>query len=136
MTDLPILSIVTFLPLVGALITFLIWEDSEVARRNVRYVALFTTVVSFLIFFIGHFQADALEFYLKGEEAGQTALSQYAALGFSMLIPNFQLFNVVDGLVQNQPISLAMVGKLIGVAFYYVLLYTLTAWWVFSDKEV
>ena len=49
MTDLPILSIVTFLPLVGALITFLIWEDSEVARRNVRYVALFTTVVTFLV---------------------------------------------------------------------------------------
>ena len=49
MTDLPILSIVTFLPMVGALITFLIWEDSEVARRNVRYVALFTTVVAFLV---------------------------------------------------------------------------------------
>jgi NADH-quinone oxidoreductase subunit M len=47
--DLPILSIVTFLPLVGALITFLIWEDSEVARRNVRFVALFTTVVTFLV---------------------------------------------------------------------------------------
>ncbi len=49
MTDLPILSIVTFLPLVGALITFLVWEDSEVARRNVRYVALFTTIVTFLV---------------------------------------------------------------------------------------
>ena len=49
MADLPILSIVTFLPLVGALITFLIWEDSEVARRNVRFVALFTTVVTFLV---------------------------------------------------------------------------------------
>ncbi|MEM8750055.1 MAG: NADH-quinone oxidoreductase subunit M [Pseudomonadota bacterium] len=49
MTDLPILSIVTFLPLVGAAITFLIWEDSEVARRNVRFVALFTTVVTFLV---------------------------------------------------------------------------------------
>ena len=49
MADFPILSIVTFLPVVGALITFLIWEDSEVARRNVRMVALFTTVVTFLL---------------------------------------------------------------------------------------
>ena len=49
MTDLPILSIVTFLPLVGAAIIFLIWEDSDVARRNVRTVALFTTVVTFLL---------------------------------------------------------------------------------------
>ncbi|MEL7273858.1 MAG: NADH-quinone oxidoreductase subunit M [Pseudomonadota bacterium] len=49
MSDLPILSIVTFLPLVGAAMVFLIWEDSEVARRNVRFVALFTTVVTFII---------------------------------------------------------------------------------------
>ncbi|MEL6504805.1 MAG: NADH-quinone oxidoreductase subunit M [Pseudomonadota bacterium] len=49
MSDLPILSIVTFLPLLGAAMVFLIWEDSEVARRNVRFVALFTTVVTFII---------------------------------------------------------------------------------------
>jgi NADH-quinone oxidoreductase subunit M len=28
---------------------FLIWEDSEVARRNVRYVALLTTVLTFVV---------------------------------------------------------------------------------------
>ena len=49
MTDLPILSIVTFLPAIGALMIFLIWEDSEVARRNVRYVALLTTVLTFIV---------------------------------------------------------------------------------------
>ncbi len=49
MADLPILSIVTFLPLVGALMIFLIWEDSEVARRNVRYVALLSTVLTFIV---------------------------------------------------------------------------------------
>ena len=48
MANLPILSIVTFLPLVGALVTFLIWEDSEAARKNVRMVALFTTIVTFI----------------------------------------------------------------------------------------
>jgi len=46
---LPILSLVTFIPLVGALFIFLIWEDSEVAHRNVRLVALFTTVITFLL---------------------------------------------------------------------------------------
>ena len=49
MATLPILSLVTFLPLAGALFIFLIWEDSEVARRNVRLVALFTTVITFLL---------------------------------------------------------------------------------------
>jgi len=47
--DLPLLSIVTFIPLVGAAMIFLIWEDSEIARRNVRLVALFTTIVTFLL---------------------------------------------------------------------------------------
>ena len=49
MAELPILSIVTFLPLAGAAIIFLIWEDSEIARRNVRLVALFTTALTFLL---------------------------------------------------------------------------------------
>ncbi|MEM7302475.1 MAG: NADH-quinone oxidoreductase subunit M [Pseudomonadota bacterium] len=49
MTDWPILSIVTFLPLVGALIILLIWEDSEVARRNIRNVALLTTTTTFIL---------------------------------------------------------------------------------------
>ncbi len=49
MSDLPLLSIVTFMPLVGALFIFLIWEDSESARRNVRMTALFTTALTFII---------------------------------------------------------------------------------------
>jgi len=47
--DFPILSIVTFLPLIGALIIFLINEESEVADRNVRYVALLTTAITFIV---------------------------------------------------------------------------------------
>ena len=36
MTDWPILSLVTFLPLVGALLILFIRGDSENARRNIR----------------------------------------------------------------------------------------------------
>ena len=32
---------------------------------------LFTTIVSFLIYFIGHFQADARDFYLQAGQAGE-----------------------------------------------------------------
>ncbi|MEM1038343.1 MAG: NADH-quinone oxidoreductase subunit M [Pseudomonadota bacterium] len=49
MSDIPFLSIITFLPLAGVAMIFLIWEDSEVARRNVRFTALFTTVVTFIV---------------------------------------------------------------------------------------
>lgn len=97
---------------------------------------LFTTVVSFLVFFIGHFQADARDFYLQSGEAGQTALSKGAALMFTLLVPDFQLFNVVDGLVEGQALPVLVLGKLIGVACYYTAFFALAAWWVFSDKEI
>lgn len=49
MTDWPILSTVTFLPLVGAFLILLIRDDSEAARRNIRNVALLTTVFTFIL---------------------------------------------------------------------------------------
>lgn len=50
MYDWPILSVVTFLPLVGALlIVLMIRGDDEVAQRNARWVALWATLVTFVI---------------------------------------------------------------------------------------
>ncbi|MHA6641969.1 NADH-quinone oxidoreductase subunit M [Mesorhizobium sp. A623] len=49
MTDWPILSTVTFLPLVGVLLVLLIRDDSENARRNVRAITLLTTAVTFIV---------------------------------------------------------------------------------------
>lgn len=49
MTDWPILSVVTFLPLVGALFIFVVRGDDEVAARNARWVALWTTLVTFIV---------------------------------------------------------------------------------------
>ncbi|UVC18719.1 NADH-quinone oxidoreductase subunit M [Mesorhizobium onobrychidis] len=49
MTAWPILSLVTFLPLVGVLFILLINDDSENARRNIRAIALWTTSITFII---------------------------------------------------------------------------------------
>jgi NADH-quinone oxidoreductase subunit M len=49
MTGWPILSTVTFLPLVGALLVLVIRGDDEVARRNIYHVALWTTAVTFVL---------------------------------------------------------------------------------------
>ncbi|UDL89873.1 NADH-quinone oxidoreductase subunit M [Mesorhizobium sp. PAMC28654] len=49
MTAWPILSLVTFLPLVGVLLILFINDDSENARRNIRAIALLTTTFTFLI---------------------------------------------------------------------------------------
>ncbi len=49
MTDWPILSTVTFLPLVGVILILFIKDDSEAARHNIRNVAFFTSVFVFII---------------------------------------------------------------------------------------
>jgi len=48
MSDWPILSMITFLPLLGALLIMLIPTDSPVAERNVKNVAFFTTCFTFV----------------------------------------------------------------------------------------
>ncbi|AQX19808.1 NADH-quinone oxidoreductase subunit M [Bartonella sp. WD16.2] len=49
MTDWPILSTVTFLPLVGVFLILLIKDDTEVEKHNIRNVAFFTSVFVFII---------------------------------------------------------------------------------------
>ena len=44
-----LLTIVTFLPLVGVLFLLLVRGDDKVAKRNIRVISLITTVVTFLV---------------------------------------------------------------------------------------
>jgi NADH-quinone oxidoreductase subunit M len=49
MATWPVLSVVTFLPLVGALFIMALRGDNESVKRNARWVALWTTLVTFLV---------------------------------------------------------------------------------------
>ncbi len=49
MNDWPILSLVTFLPLVGAAFILIIRGDEEVVARNARSTALWTTLITFAL---------------------------------------------------------------------------------------
>ena len=49
MTSWPILSVVTFLPIVGALFIALCLNEDEVGVRNARWAALWTTIITFAI---------------------------------------------------------------------------------------
>src|SRR5690349_1036903 len=59
MTTWPILSVVTFLPVVGALAIYLTRGDDEAARRNARWIALWTTLVTFAVSLILVWRFDA-----------------------------------------------------------------------------
>jgi NADH-quinone oxidoreductase subunit M len=49
MTGWPILSTITFLPLAGVLLMSFIGDDNEAGRKNIRWIALFTTIITFLV---------------------------------------------------------------------------------------
>lgn len=49
MADVPILSLTTFLPLVGALFILLIRGEQEAVARNAKSVALWTSIITFIV---------------------------------------------------------------------------------------
>ena len=49
MTDWPILSLVIFLPTVGALFVFLVRGDERIVARNARMTALWTSLITFVL---------------------------------------------------------------------------------------
>jgi len=49
MSGWPILSVVTFLPLLGVLFILMVKGDDETARRNIRWGAFWTTAVTFVL---------------------------------------------------------------------------------------
>jgi NADH-quinone oxidoreductase subunit M len=59
MTTWPILSVVTFLPLLGALVIYLNRGDDEAAQRNSCWIALWTTLVTFAVSLILVWRFDA-----------------------------------------------------------------------------
>jgi len=96
---------------------------------------LFTAVISFLVYFIGHFQADMRMAYLAGGADGEGWVARGISLVVSLILPDFQIFNVVDSVIEGQLVSLAVMAKLAGVSAFYVVFYTLCSWLIFADKE-
>jgi hypothetical protein len=96
---------------------------------------LFTTIISFLIFFIGHFQADARAVYLQGDAAGEGVVTRLLSLLLSLVIPDFQLFNVIDAVIEGEIMPGAILLKLTLIGLFYAVFYTVASWFIFSEKE-
>ncbi|MHA1189891.1 MAG: proton-conducting transporter transmembrane domain-containing protein, partial [Alphaproteobacteria bacterium] len=90
MLNWPILSTITFLPLIGAaIIFFLINGDEEVHRRNMRHVALGVTVATFflsLLIWIGFdFDNPGYQFTENADWFGNFMRYEMGIDGISML---------------------------------------------------
>jgi len=96
---------------------------------------LFTVIMSTLIYFIGHVQADAREYWQTFGEEGVSVFGKVGAGIVAIIFPDFQLFNIIDAAVNSQPITGIVVMQLFGLSFFYIAIYTVISWFIFSDKE-
>ena len=58
MSEWPILSLITFLPLVGAGLILMLRGEAEAVARNARYLALWTSLITFLLSLVLWFRFD------------------------------------------------------------------------------
>ena len=97
---------------------------------------LFTTIISLLIYFIGHFQADARAAYFAGEAGTSDSFwIRGISLLVSLVLPDFQLFNVIDAVIEGQVMPLVILGKLTLIGLFYFLFYVMASWLIFARKE-
>lgn len=93
MSQLPILSLLTFLPLIGAFFILTIRGDEDVIHRNARHVALWTSVINFLLslFIWIHFDTSTAEFQFVETNVWMPAFN----IGYKMGIDGISMLFVL-----------------------------------------
>ena len=95
---------------------------------------IFTIVVMVFVYFIGHLQALAREYWLQDHSAGWMA-RLFLMLG-GLIFPDLQTFNLVDDIVAGAVIPLGLFAKTAALGIFYTMIYALLAAFVFSGKEL
>ena len=95
---------------------------------------IFTIVVMVFIYFIGHLQAIAREYWLQEHSAGWVA--RLFLVLVALIFPDLQTFNLVDDIVAGAVIPLGLFAKTAALGIFYTTIYALLAAFVFSGKEL
>jgi ABC-type Na+ efflux pump permease subunit len=127
--NLDIFPGIVIIYLKGCLLAALTLFVSTFATSNI-----FTIVVMAFIYFIGHLQATAREYWLHEHSSGLIARVFFAVV--TLVFPDLQAFNLVDDIVAGTAISLALFTKTAVLGIFYTTIYTLLAAFVFYGKEL
>ncbi len=95
---------------------------------------IFTIVVMAFIYFIGHLQATAREYWLQ--EHGSGLITRIFLAVVALLFPDLQAFNLVDDIVAGTVVSVGLFLKTAMLGIFYTTIYTLLAAIVFYGKEL
>ncbi|MGI8820057.1 MAG: ABC transporter permease [Chthoniobacterales bacterium] len=109
-----------------AVLTFLI---STFATSNI-----FSVVLAVFVYFIGHLQSTAREFWLQ--EQGASWLSRSFLALVALCFPDLQLLDFSDEIVSGAAIPLALFVRTSGLACFYLGFYLLLAIAIFNAREL
>ena len=96
--------------------------------------AIFTTITSFAVYFIGHLQATARDYWLAANESGPVTKAVLALV--ALIFPDLQAFNLVDDVVAGTAIPMHILVQTVGLGFAYIAVYTALAAAVFHGREL
>jgi ABC-2 type transport system permease protein len=96
--------------------------------------SIFTIMVSVAIYFIGHLQGIARDYWLGSATTG--ALPRVFLALVALIFPDFQLFNLVDDIVAGNSIAFILFAKTAALGGLYTFIYLLVAYFVFASKEL
>ncbi len=95
---------------------------------------IFTIVTSVAVYFIGHIQSVAREYWLA-DQGGSVLTKMFLAI-VALLFPDLQLFNLVDDIVAGNAIATLLFLKTVGLGMIYIAVYLFLAYFVFLKKEL
>ena len=99
--------------------------------------SLFTIIVSVVVYFIGHLQSTARDYWQASRTlVGAGVLTKTFLAVVAIVFPDFQMFNLVDEIVVGTPVATALLLKTVGLGAAYFCIYLLAAFFVFSSKEI
>lgn len=95
---------------------------------------IFTTIVMAFVYFIGHLQPIAREYWLQSNAAGWLTKTFLAVV--ALVFPDLQSFNLTDDVVAGNAVPLALLGKTLAMGLFYTAFYLALAWAAFFRKEL
>jgi ABC-type Na+ efflux pump permease subunit len=95
---------------------------------------IFTIIVMAFVYFIGHLQAIAREYWLHTNAA--TWLTKTFLALVALLFPDLQSFNLTDEIVAGTAIPVSLLLKTVAMAVFYSGFYLALAWGAFFRKEL
>jgi hypothetical protein len=96
--------------------------------------SIFTILMATALYFIGHLQATAREYWLAGIDVEWW--SRLLAAAVALLFPDLQAFNLTDDIIAGTAIPLALFLNTAALGALYICVYFALAALVFSGREL